>query len=334
MTIIMRHLKNILGLLVMMMFILTTPVVAADSNYREITAQSDVQPDKANWAIHFTLPIDETSLNENNIYIIKQENQTRHPIKLELGQDKKTIYVIPQQPYDSASTYRLFIEDGIHSDTSPAYYLIKKSVMTFTTIKQPIQENITISSSQYIINNNAATITGVANNTDVNTFVANITSEAGTILRVYQADQKTLRTGNIETGDVLIVKSAKLPATKAYTITLLFTGAGAGGGAGGGTGGDNQLDSQTLADLQVVSQGLVNVISQLTTMAEKEMAQVIKDNIDSKIANPAYDHTAQINAVRARYNALSQQQRRNFQDTVLYNIPAQRLIRLADYFGF
>jgi len=95
-----------------------------------------------------------------------------------------------------------------------------------------------------------------------------------------------------------------------------------------------QLDSQILDDLNVVSLGLIKVINQLNTTAEKEVISAIKYNIDAKIANPAFDHTAEIDTILGKYRALNQEQKNNLQDAILYNIPVQRLMRLAEYFGF
>lgn len=328
MSVIRKTNPIILVLLAMMICILARPAMAAEENYRELPTQNNVRLDKANWTIQFTLPIDESTLNDDNIYIIKQENQTRHPVRFELSQDKKTIYIIPQKTYEFASNYRLFIEDGVSSNTNPAVGLIKKSVMTFMTIKEEKSAEISLNSTKYTIIDSTGTITGVENNTDVNILKSNITPAPGASIEVYQSDQTNLRNGMVDSGDLLIVTAQDGITRKTYEITLINTNS-----TGGGTI-VQTLDSQTLDDLRVVSSGLEKAINQLDLPAEKEIASAIKNNIDNKIANPAFNHTAEINSIRSKYTALTQQQRENFQDAVLYNIPVQRLMRLAEYFGF
>lgn len=330
MKISMKHLKLIPVLLVMML-ILITPALAVEDNYREITSQSDVQLDKPNWSIQFSLPIAETSLNENNIFIIKQEDQTRHPIKLELSQDKKTLYVIPQRAYDAGTTYRLFIEEGIRSNTSPAYNLTKKTAMTFLTIKSstpgagsgPNKSQTAptglVGVPPTYFGDKDGKITGV---NDTMEYRAK-GNRNYTLVTASTTEITSLRAGLYE---------VRYRAKTGYDAGTVAEVTVADGPPKGGIVTD--LDPQTLADLQVVSKGLEKVIAQLATAEEKGLAQIIKNNIDSKIADPTFDHTAQISEVRAHYNALSKQQRTKFQDAVLYNIPVQRLMRLADFFGF
>lgn len=442
MSIKQKHYPIILITLALLIGILAIPAIAAEDNYRELPSQTNIHPDKANWAIEFSLPIDSQTLTEQNIYIIKQEDQTRHNVKLELSNDKKVVYIIPQAPYALNSTYRLYIEAGLRSSTDPVVYFTSKSVMKFTTVKDKnaippapqinlnidektitgntdtfnfvlkgsvdsiaqvtvngktvnvkekkfsqeikltsgnntieviakddygqitkktviikYQENdnsndINITSNKYIIDNSKVSIIDVPYNTSVSTFKNNITPVAGATIEVYKSDQKTLRTGNVIDGDVLIVCAADQITKKAYPITVMSS-AGSGGGGGGGSSGsssgsDNDKDpsgntpgddnnhqpDQVVDDLKVVSSGLDKVINQLSSEPEKAVARVVKNNIDRKIADPSFDHTAQIDEVRIMYNKLTPEQKENVQNAVLYYIPAQRLIRLAEYFGF
>ena len=131
----LKQLSIIMAIIALIVGLMTMTAVAADNNYRELPVQNNISPEKTNWPIKFTMPIDQQTVNENNIYIVNQEDQTRVGVRFELSSDKKTIYVVPKIQYAVNSTYQLFIEAGICSDTNPACYLSQKAVMTFTTIK-------------------------------------------------------------------------------------------------------------------------------------------------------------------------------------------------------
>ncbi len=338
MSIKLKHYPLILITLALLIGILAMPAIAAEDNYRELPSQKNIHPDKANWTLEFSLPLAPQTLTDQNIYIIKQENQTRHSIKLELSQDQKKVYIIPQTPYALNSTYRLYIEAGLCSNTEPAIYFTQKSVMNFTTLAKINSSDTSITSSKYTINISSASIINVPNNTDASIFKSNITPATGATIEVYQSDKTTVRKGNIISGDVLIVCAEDQITKKAYQITVLSI---VGGGGGGGTpgngnnpGGDNQLDKEVLEDLKVVSAGLEKAINQLSDEEEKAVVRTVKNNIDRKIADPSFDHTAQIDEVRMMYSALTPEQKENVQDAILYNVSVQRLMRLAEFFGF
>jgi hypothetical protein len=94
------------------------------------------------------------------------------------------------------------------------------------------------------------------------------------------------------------------------------------------------LDETTLNDLKRVSRGMEIVINQLSTEEQKVVARAVKSNIDKKIADPCFDHTADLSNIRKIYGNLSSAQKGALQDAILYNIPVQTLMRLAEYFGF
>ncbi len=98
--------------------------------------------------------------------------------------------------------------------------------------------------------------------------------------------------------------------------------------------GTSPMEPEVLDDLKIVSTGLERVIDTVATEAEKDVARAIKRNIDQKIENQFFDHLAELPAVRSRYSQLSSIQKDNLMDAILYNISAQRLMRLAEYFGF
>ncbi len=94
------------------------------------------------------------------------------------------------------------------------------------------------------------------------------------------------------------------------------------------------LDPEIVDDLEIVSRGLVKVIDSLAGEEEKEVARAIKKNIDSKLKDYCYDHTQNLSEIRAMYSALGSDQKKKLENAILYNISVQRLLRLAEYFGF
>lgn len=327
----LKPLSIIMAMIALIIGLMTMPAIAAENNYRELPVQNNVYSGKANWPIKFTMPIDQQTLNENNIYIVNQVDQTRLGVRFELSTDKKTIYVIPKTPYAVNTTYRLFIETGICSDTNPACYLSQKVVMTFTTIK----DNIAVQPAPQIsLNTEGETIKG---STDSYIFLlqgkvdqasqVTVNGDKVDINKLSFSKQLQIKPGdnNIE----VIAKDSQGRTTK-KNISIIYEK----------TSGDQsttnitKLDEQTLADLGEVSRGLTKVINKLTVQAEKDVALAIKSNIDKKIANPKFDHTTEISSIKTKYNSLTPQQLEELQNAVLYDVTLQSLMRLAEYFGF
>ncbi|MCK9578121.1 hypothetical protein M0R01_01335, partial [bacterium] len=76
--------------------------------------------------------------------------------------------------------------------------------------------NATVTSTSYIVDSVANTITNVANATDVAVFKANLTAATGATFEVYESDGTTVRVGNINPGDKVIVTAED--TTKTYSV--------------------------------------------------------------------------------------------------------------------
>ncbi len=92
---------------------------------------------------------------------------------------------------------------------------------TYTvTVVSPLSTDATVSSGDYAIDSPAGTIAGVPDGTDVTVFKGNLTHRTGASLEVYESDGKTERSGNVVTGDVVIVTAEDATTTKTYTVTV------------------------------------------------------------------------------------------------------------------
>lgn len=84
-----------------------------------------------------------------------------------------------------------------------------------------LSNDATVSSTAYTINDAAETITDVPANTDVAVFEDNLTPATNATFEVFEADGTTPRTGDVVTGDVVVVTAEDGTTTKTYTITTL-----------------------------------------------------------------------------------------------------------------
>lgn len=73
----------------------------------------DVPEDKE-WLITFKKDISKTEVNDNTIYV-RDSNGGKIPAKLVIGEDNKTVKVVPVEKYASGQTYFLFISDKVYS---------------------------------------------------------------------------------------------------------------------------------------------------------------------------------------------------------------------------
>lgn len=79
----------------------------------EWPARSGVPVDKA-WTISFTMPLNENTINGQNIYVTDAVGQ-RLPVIITPGSDGMTVKISPQEYYISGQTYYLYIKSGVCS---------------------------------------------------------------------------------------------------------------------------------------------------------------------------------------------------------------------------
>ncbi|CAG7633533.1 hypothetical protein PAESOLCIP111_03475 [Paenibacillus solanacearum] len=94
------------------------------------------------------------------------------------------------------------------------------SVYTITVLSGPsLSNDASVTSTVYTVNGQS--IGNVPFGTSVEAFKAGLTPAVGATLEVYAADQTTVKTGNVETGNVVIVTAQDTVTTSVYTVTVL-----------------------------------------------------------------------------------------------------------------
>lgn len=112
------------------------------------------------------------------------------------------------------------------SFTSPVVYTVTASDGVTTsqyTVTVTVAGNTaaTLSSSVYTVDSTLNTIIGIPFATDaVTTLTSNLTPATGATLAVFQSDGVTPRTGNVLTGDKVIVTAQDTTTKKTYTLTV------------------------------------------------------------------------------------------------------------------
>lgn len=110
---------------------------ASASEIRGIPSRRGVNVNKK-WTIRFNKTINSSSVNTDNIYIVDENNQ-KIDVYVKIGQDKKSIIIVPIKSYSYGRNYFIVIKDGIKS--SDGHQLIKETKMQFRVIR-PFPNNI------------------------------------------------------------------------------------------------------------------------------------------------------------------------------------------------
>jgi Cadherin-like beta sandwich domain/Domain of unknown function (DUF4073) len=93
----------------------------------------------------------------------------------------------------------------------------------FEYLEEVLSSDVTISSDEYIVEDVGNTISSVPGETQVLDFIGNINAHKKATLAVYESDGTTVRVGDIQTGDKLIVTAEDGITTRTYTITVTKT---------------------------------------------------------------------------------------------------------------
>jgi hypothetical protein len=132
---------KLLTIMLALLFALTMPVFASESTHQNNissvpaenqtwTAQKDVPSNKV-WSIKFNAPVLESTVNNQNIYVVDNDGQ-RHNVKVSLTMDKKTILVTPLENYKLGANYTLNILKTVASDSPQSITLKNNISMQFT----------------------------------------------------------------------------------------------------------------------------------------------------------------------------------------------------------
>lgn len=325
----------ILIALTLLIAVLAVPAMA-ENEYREVKLKDSIHPDKPDWLIEFTMPIDADSL-ENNIYIQKEVDQTIHKTKLELGADKKRVKIISNEPYAYNSTYRLYLDEGIRTEATPSTHLTQKTVIIFTTIKDDSLPNISLNvkDNEVIKGKDDRHTFRLEGNLDKPALIK-INGEEVKVTNLKFSKDIELKVGknNIEIiATDVNNRQVKKVINLNYEISSMPVG---GGGPSIPGGGENktELDLETVNNLKEVSTKLNMVIANLKTVEEIDIAKSIKLNIDKKLADNTYDPTTEAFRVHDMYKNLTAEQQESLKDSILYYIPIDKLLQLAEFFGF
>lgn len=121
---------RILNITIFFIFFIRTPVHSADLLSKNFEANKIVSTDKI-WNIKFNIPLNESTINKNNIYVYDNNFKYKNDIGLIYDNDKKIVQVIPKTDYEDNSTYYLHIKKGIQSLSGDS--LKEEKVMEFRT---------------------------------------------------------------------------------------------------------------------------------------------------------------------------------------------------------
>lgn len=133
---------KILSIIMLLFSLLTTnvtPVFASedqviDQTYIEWDSKKDVPVNKV-WSIKFSHPVLESTINDQNIYVLNKNNE-KYTIKLSLSDDK-TIQITPLEDYKQGEVYTLYIIKDVSNSEKQTY--LKNSVkMGFTIINEDV----------------------------------------------------------------------------------------------------------------------------------------------------------------------------------------------------
>lgn len=347
------------SLLALLLVLVMAPVSAwsAPEDYQELPKKLN-QPLTKEWTVRFSQAVDPSpdNISGNNIYIINKNTNQAHPVELKLEHNNRRVKLIPLEPYRPETEYRLYVKKELRSCAEPHQPLQYSVIMDFVTGKdepvspdpdkpdpdkpvppvtpdppgptpptEPEQPAPTITISPV-----AGTVEGVTETYPLK-LEGSLDQEAGVKVngqevtvtdKKFSAEVKLIPGSNTIT--VTATNSEGKMSEKKVTVEYKYTPPEPG----------CVLEPEVLEDLKGVVQGLDRVIASLDSEAEKDVARAVKSNIEKKIEDPCFDHTAEVPTIRTKYGQLSSSQQRSLQDAILYNISVQRLMRLAEYFGF
>jgi len=162
--------------------------------------------------------IDDSEITDENVAALLTLKKTDAsgddvPFTATISDDKKVITITPSSKLDFNQTYYLAVapvEDVF--DNAAATHSIRFTTRTGNT-------DATVTSSVYMIDNEAETISDIPNDETLDNFKTNITPAVGASFEVYEADGITVA-NDLQTGYKLICTAEDGITKKIYTITL------------------------------------------------------------------------------------------------------------------
>ena len=131
----MRKYKSMVIFSMMFLLILLLPIgykVKAADDFKTISTRQNVEQNKK-WIIKFNDILKISTINNNTIYVV-DESGTRVATNLEVGSDKKSVYVSPKSSYGYGKSYFLIANKGIEKISG-------KSMATNVKMKFVIKNN-------------------------------------------------------------------------------------------------------------------------------------------------------------------------------------------------
>ncbi|MBM7570256.1 N-acetylglucosaminidase [Aquibacillus albus] len=110
-------------LLALLLFIFTTlqlpdAIVGAEdeknTNVKQWEKKFGVAADKE-WNVAFNTKMNASSFTSENVYVLNNETEEKHPISFQLSEDQKVLTVTPEEAYELHETYILHIGDSVVS---------------------------------------------------------------------------------------------------------------------------------------------------------------------------------------------------------------------------
>lgn len=117
--------------IVILTCVLFTCSILCDSSKvsaEEISYFSDeklITDSKKSWTVRFNFELDQSTINENSMYIYNNSAGTKIPVEVKLLDDKKSIEIKPLSDYISGDSYTIYIKDSLKSNKSKS---LKKTV--------------------------------------------------------------------------------------------------------------------------------------------------------------------------------------------------------------
>lgn len=152
----MKKYKNIMIFSMMLLLLLLLPMICkvkAADDFKVIPTKQSIEQNKR-WIIKFNDILNISTVNNNTIYVT-DESGKKVLTNLEVGLDKKSVYISPKVSYEYGKTYFLIANKGIEkiSGKSMATNVKMKFIIKNNTVVPPTSgdNNITIASVEDII---------------------------------------------------------------------------------------------------------------------------------------------------------------------------------------
>ncbi|WP_051541695.1 transglutaminase domain-containing protein [Clostridium lundense] len=140
-----RNLGKILISTIFFTFFIKFTVHSADFFYEGLEVDKNVPTDKV-WNIKFNFPLNESTINKNNIYVCDSNNNYKNDINLIYNKDKKMIQVLPSSDYGDKEKYYLHIKNGLQAINES--FLKEEKIVAFQTFIDKRKEVIIINTEE------------------------------------------------------------------------------------------------------------------------------------------------------------------------------------------